>query len=191
MELKLLIEHYLGKKFSLDAASIEGITAAIDRLSFQKGEKAFSENQVVNHVYFMVRGGARSYYLKDGIEVTTWFAFEGDSVGSLQGYKGNPSRETVEFMEDSECLRIDLTKLKEKQKNDLAVSHFISAVIEEYALFLEDRLRQLQYNEGLHRYLYILEHEPYLLQRVSLTHLASYLGIARETLSRLRAKINL
>jgi CRP-like cAMP-binding protein len=38
------------------------------------------------------------------------------------------------------------------------------------------------------RYLYIEEHNPRLLQRISLSQLASYLGVTRETLSRIRGK---
>jgi len=46
----------------------------------------------------------------------------------------------------------------------------------------------MQYNPE-ERYKYILNNEPYLIQRLTVTHLAQYLDITRETLSRMRAKV--
>jgi CRP-like cAMP-binding protein len=174
-----------------DERPLEEIRGTLSEVYFKSGDTPIKEGGYHDFGYFILRGGARSYYLKDGKEVITWFAFENDFVASLLNYKGKPGRETVEFLEDSHCVRIDLKKVASRSKTDLICSHFINAIIEEHILFLEERLRYIQYSEGLERYLYILEKEPILLRRISLTHLASYLGISRETLSRLRAKITL
>ena len=40
------------------------------------------------------------------------------------------------------------------------------------------------------RYSFLLENKPHYLQRIPLTHLASYLGMSRETLTRIRKKIS-
>ena len=64
----------------------------------------------------------------------------------------------------------------------------INAIIEEYALFLEDKVYFSQMMSSMDKYLVLLEQEPQLFQRIPLTYIASFLGISRETLSRLRAK---
>jgi hypothetical protein len=46
----------------------------------------------------MLRGAARSFYLKDGIEVNTWFALEDEVIGSLRTFRDHPSRETIELI---------------------------------------------------------------------------------------------
>jgi CRP-like cAMP-binding protein len=153
-----------------------------------KHEILLRENQRHDFAYFVIEGAARSYYLKDGTEVNTWFAFENDLIGSLHTYRELPSRETVELLEDSTLIAINLRTLKPLAHFNLQISNFVGAVIEEYAQFLEDRIFYSQFMSSMERYELLLKHEPKALQRIPLTYIASYLGISRETLSRLRGK---
>lgn len=154
----------------------------------EKDKVLLTENQKHDYAYYVIQGAARSYYLKDGIEVNTWFAFEGDVIGSLHAYNNLPSRETVELLQDATLVSINLRTLKPLTHSNLQISNFLRAVIEEYAQFLEDRLFHSQFMSSMERYELLLKHEPQALQRVPLTYIASYLGISRETLSRLRSK---
>jgi len=58
----------------------------------------------------------------------------------------------------------------------------------EHALFLEEKLYQLQFMSSEERYNALVDVAPEVLQKVSLTDIASYLGVSRETLSRIRNK---
>jgi CRP-like cAMP-binding protein len=140
------------------------------------------------YAYFMVRGAARSYYLKDGIEVNTWFALEHDIIGSLLNFRNLPARETVELMEDSTVLAIDMVLIRKHMQSNQEITNFILAIVEEYALFLEEKAFYLQMTDSMEKYRILLETAPELLQRVPLTYLSSFLGMSRETLSRIRAK---
>ncbi|MFN5168175.1 MAG: Crp/Fnr family transcriptional regulator [Cyclobacteriaceae bacterium] len=146
------------------------------------------EQEKHDYAYFMLQGAARSYYLSDGTEVNTWFAFEQDMIGSLHAYRDLPSRETVELLENATLISINLRTLKPLTRSNLLVSQFVGSVIEEYAQFLEDRIFYSQFKNSKERYELLLRHEPQVLQRIPLTYIASYLGISRETLSRLRGK---
>ena len=179
----------------LDPATKENAWASFeDTLSevyFREGDSPIKQGRHHSFAYIILKGAARSYYLKEDKEVITWFAFENDVVASLQNYRNKPALESVSFLEDSHCLKIDLQGLHAISKTNISISHLINAILEEHIEFLEERLRLLQHNPGIDRYLHILEKEPNLLQKIPLTYLASYLGISRETLSRLRAKISL
>jgi hypothetical protein len=72
--------------------------------------------------------------------------------------------------------------------SNVQIANFINAIIEEYALFLEDKIYFSQMMSSMDKYLVLLEQDPQLFQRIPLTYIASFLGISRETLSRLRAK---
>lgn len=72
--------------------------------------------------------------------------------------------------------------------SNIQISNFINAVIEEYAQFLEEKIYFSQMMNSIDKYLILLDKEPQLFQRIPLTYIASFLGITRETLSRLRAK---
>ena len=61
-------------------------------------------------------------------------------------------------------------------------------MLEEHALFLEYRLHQLLFMSSKERYENLLKAAPEVFQRISLTDIASYLGVSRETLSRIRSQ---
>jgi CRP-like cAMP-binding protein len=164
------------------------IYAQLSILNFDKKHLLISENQQHDYAYFVIKGAVRSYYLKDGIEVNTWFAFENDMVGSLHNFRNLPSRETFELIENTSLISINLRNIKPLMYSNIEISNFVTAIIEEYAIFLEDRIFYSQLMNSLERYESLLENEPHVLQRVPLTYIASYLGISRETLSRLRSK---
>jgi CRP-like cAMP-binding protein len=156
---------------------------------WHKGETLIREGHYHPNMYFLQKGAARGYYIKDGTEVNTWFAFENELVGSFQNYLNNPSQESIELLENCRLVVIHLAPLQKLLSFNIQVSNFVRLIVEEYTAFLEERVFGLQFMSSMERYLYLLEHEPETLRRVSLTHLSSYLGITRETLSRLRAKI--
>ena len=59
---------------------------------------------------------------------------------------------------------------------------------EEYCKILEERIMSLHTKSAEQRYQTLLREQPEVSQRVSLGHIASYLGITQETLSRIRKK---
>jgi len=184
---KTFIDH-----FSADQKLTDQTKAEIcNHLSIQNLEKKhilIKENQRHDFAYFVIKGAVRSYYLKDGIEVNTWFALENDIVGSLHNFKDKTSRETMELIENSTLISINLKKIKPLMLSNIQIANFINAVIEDYALFLEDKIYFSQMMSSNDKYLALLNKEPRIFQRIPLTYIASFLGITRETLSRLRAK---
>lgn len=109
-------------------------------------------------------------------------------VGSLYNFKDKSSRETIELLENSTLIAINFKKIKSLMFTNIQIANFVNAIIEDYALFLEDKVFSSQMLSSMDRYVMLLDKEPKLFQRIPLTYIASYLGISRETLSRLRAK---
>lgn len=171
-----------------DPAVISELTAQLSVMELRKSHTLIREHQHHDFAYYLLEGAVRSYYLKDGIEVNTWFAFENEIVASLRNYHNQPSRETLELVEDSKLIAINMRALKSLIDTNIFVRNLISNIIEEYAVFLEERMYYSQFTNSTERYQFLLKHEPRLFQRIPLTYIASYLGISRETLSRLRSK---
>lgn len=184
---KSFIDHFATNQQLTDNTKAE-ICSHLSILNLDKKHILIKENQRHDFAYFVIKGAVRSYYLKDGVEVNTWFALENDMVGSLQNFSNNPSRETIELIENSTLISINLKQIKPLMFSNIQIANFINAIIEDYALFLEDKIYFSQMMSSIDRYLILLDKEPKLFQRVPLTYIASYLGISRETLSRLRAK---
>ena len=169
----------------------ESLIALLKHSSYSKstkGTKLISEGKRHGYFYIILKGGVKSYYSKESKEVCMWFAFENEAMGTTTTYEGFPSKETVELLEDSELIRFKIEKLKELTRTDLSISHLINDLIIEHTLCIEERLYQLQFMTSEDRYKVLLETTPEILQKVSLTDIASYLGLSRETLSRIRSK---
>ena len=94
---KTFIDHFSTHQ-KLNENTIAEIGSHLAILNLDKKHVLIKENQLHDFAYFVVKGAVRSYYLKDGVEVNTWFALENDMVGSLHNFKGNPSRETIELI---------------------------------------------------------------------------------------------
>ena len=76
------------------------------------------ENQKSDFAFVIIKGAARSFYLHDGLEINTWFAFEDEVVGSLRSYNDLPSRETVQMLEDSVLVSFNMKEIKELMKSN-------------------------------------------------------------------------
>ena len=184
---KTFIDHF-SNNLQLTENTKEEICKFLAVLELSKKHVLIKENQGHDFAYFVIKGAVRSYYLKDGVEVNTWFALENDMVGSLHNLKDNPSRETIQLLENSTLISINLKQVKALMFSNIQIANFINAIIEDYALFLEDKIYFSQMMSSADKYRILLEKNPQLIQRIPLTYIASFLGISRETLSRLRAK---
>ena len=187
IRFKNFIDHFAVEQELTDETKAE-ICNHLSILHLNKKHVLIKDNQYHDFAYFVIKGAVRSYYLKDGVEVNTWFALENDMVGSLQNFKNCPSRTTIELVEKSSLISINLKQIKPLMLRNVQIANFINAIIEEYALFLEDKVYFSQMMSSMDKYLVLLEQDPQLFQRIPLTYIASFLGISRETLSRLRAK---
>lgn len=156
----------------------------------KKGEIALKEGKVCRAVYFVEEGYLRTYYNReDGSVVNLDFTFEGEFTSNLKSAIGRePSQMSIEAGEDALLWVFDLDKLSPEMKSHPSVSRFIRRVTMQMLLASESRGNLLKIYTPAERYHYIERNKPHFLHRVSLSHLASFLGVSRETLSRIRAK---
>jgi CRP-like cAMP-binding protein len=173
----------------LEEESLNALMKHSSYLKYEKGTKLILEGKTHGYFYLILNGGVKSYYLKESREVCMWFAFEKEAIGTITTYEGLLSKETIELLQDSELIRFEIEKIKELSRTDISIIHLLNNLIIEHTLCIEERLYQLQFMSSKERYKVLLETTPEILQTVSLTDIASYLGISRETLSRIRSEV--
>lgn len=173
---------------NLEEGSLNTILKYSSYLKSIKGTKLISEGKRHHYIYLIIKGSVKSYYSKDSKEVCVWFSLENEIIGTTSTIQGGASKETLELLEDSELIKLNIEKIKELAQTDLSISNLLNNLWEEHAIFLEERLYQLQFMNSHERYKVLIKNTPEILQRVSLTDIASFLGLSRETLSRIRAK---
>lgn len=156
-----------------------------------KGQMILRPDEVSRNIY-IIQSGITRHYRHDlkGKSFNTWFSFEGDVVLALESFVNqSPSKEVIEVMEDCEFISIhheDVLRLREKYH---LMETLFRELIELYYIELEHRLYRIQTYSAQQKYEYLVEHKPHFLRRLPQNHIASFLGITKETLSRIRSKV--
>lgn len=167
------------------------ITECIPIRSFAKGHILLREGQVSDESYFNIKGLVRKYYLVDGEERTTQFYIEEDAISSLRSYTHRtPANHYLECLEDTRLAILTREKEKELMNRVPGFESLCRVSAEEELGKQEDKLAQFMISSPEKRYLDLMENRPELLQRVPQYHLASYLGVKPESLSRIRKRIS-
>jgi len=94
----------------------------------------------------------------------------------------------VELLEDSELIKFNTEKMEELSQTCFSLKTIRDNLLKEDIKWFEERVRQSQFTNSNERYEALIKHTPEILQRVSLTDIASYIGVSRETLSRIRSR---
>jgi CRP-like cAMP-binding protein len=148
------------------------------------------EGQVCKELGFINSGAFRMYYLSDGKEINTHFSFENEFVVNYDSFlQEAPSRYFIQALEDAEIVTFNLPTLQSAYNQSQNWERF-GRIMAEYSYKLTTkRVEGFMFMDAEQRYLQMIEEAPHFLERVPLYHLASYLGVERESLSRLRKKI--
>ncbi len=161
--------------------------------AFEKGESKKGDTLVPMHsickkLYVLESGIAKQIrHKEDGTEHITWFSFENDLVTSYTSFvTQKPSFEAVLAIEDCSYMSISRDVCYELAERYHAVETFFREMLELYFMEADERLFFLQALTAKQKYNYILEKMPHFIQNIPQKELSSFLGITRETLSRIR-----
>src|SRR3954447_10111290 len=160
-------------------------------LEVKKNEHLYRSGQIVRHVYFVEQGCLRQYYINNnGEERTIYFKVEDGWCSELVSFLDNrPTELNLQALEDSKLQIIN-------QKNWIyAVTQIQSFTMgfiraqQDTNYMLKKRLAEATVETPEEKYLRFIKEEPLLLQRIPLYHIAAYLAMTPETLSRVRKEI--
>lgn len=166
------------------------LSRCVRRVQYAKNDVLLQQGQTCRYLYHLERGLARGFYYQNDKDITSWLAFEGDIVTSMYSFiRQKPGYEGIELLENAVLYAISYPDLQELYTRFPAMNTAGRLLTEHYYVELEERLASLQFRTAKERYEYLLEKQPQVIQRVSLGHVASYLGITPETLSRIRGQV--
>lgn len=173
----------------ISADSINKLFEITSTADLKKGKLILKEGTVCKTIVFVEKGYLRTYVNKDGIEINTDFTFENNFITNLKSLRSNSiSDSNIVTGEDSTIFEFDKDKLLDLYKVSPEIESFGRKLLEQLLISQEEHSNLFKIYSPTERYHYLLQHNPNLLQRVSLSQLASYLGVTRETLTRIRRK---
>lgn len=139
---------------------------------------------------FINKGCFRTYYLADGKEINTHFVFENEFVVDYDSLiQQTPGKYYIQALEHTEIVAFTLASLQSAYSQSKNWERFGRIMAENAYKITTKRVESFLFLDGEQRYLDLLKNQPHMLDRIPLYHIASYLGLERESLSRLRKKI--
>lgn len=187
-----VFESYLEKAIpGISKDEVERIRLAATTRKLRKREILLHEGAVCRHKIFVLQGLLRSYSLgEDGREYVMRFAAEGNWTSELESLvNGTPSAYYIDAIETSQVLlwtREDFEKLQVTIPGIAALSQYLMT---QTISMIQKRVLMNISSSPEERYLDFIASFPGIFQRIPLHIVASYLGVSRETLTRVRQSL--
>ena len=157
----------------------------------KKGDVFLKEGQRADKLYYIINGFVRVYYLDlEGNEITHWFCAEDAIISSPFSFlKQERNILFFEALEDTELLLISAAQLKQLFHHLPELSDAFRQINAEFAMVLSRRIMSIHTETAEERYLRLMKEYPLLFQKTKLSHIASFLGITQQSLSRIRKNL--
>jgi CRP-like cAMP-binding protein len=188
-------EHFLKTIFpssDFKESELEWILPKFKQVHFIKNDFLLSEGKTENYYWFLESGYVRSFVNDtNGNDITTNFYGPTDIVIDWSSFfLRKPTRENIQALTDCVGWQLDfetfqqffntLETFREQGRKRLVSSYF--ALKNQSVSMIADQAKE--------RYIQLLKDKPHIVQNVSLQHIASYLGITKYSLSRIRKEIS-
>lgn len=176
---------------TLDSAERDLVTSLFKERTYKKGEFFLSEGQICKQVGFVAGGLMRYYINHDGQEKTYSFSGENNYVCNYESFlPQRPSSKIIQALEDSDVLVISYDDLQLFYANVREGERFGRIAIEAVFIQLLQDLSSFYTETPELRYERFLKNHADLQQRVSQYHIASFVGVKPQSLSRIRKRIS-
>ena len=181
---------YIRSFTPLPAADWEQILPCLERRTFQKGDQLLVPGKICRTLSFLESGLLRFYVETDGEDRTNFFTLPPYAFTSQRSFSRElPAEEGIEALADGVLWAINRADTYRLLEQLPSWSNFIRELIQEVQYNTQQILEAAQSESPEARYRAMLQAQDPLLQRVPLKYLASYLGIAPQSLSRIRKRV--
>ena len=171
----------------LTPPAVEVLGSILVPLKFQKGETILEEGRVCRALYFVEKGMVRQYYYKNKKDVTEHFSFEGRIVFCIESFlKQEPSRLIVEALENTMLYAIPYDELHNQMVRNQEIEMLYRKILEHVAISSQEHADSQRFENAAERYDRLLREKPEIILRAPMVHIASFLQMTPETLSRVR-----
>lgn len=166
----------------------EALAAMIKYKHYKKGELLVRIGQVPEYFYFITKGLARVFYVRNEMEVTDYFGIDNQFIGALPGlFSQQPSHKAIEVLEDSEIEYFSYAAFDKL----CARHHDLERAARKMSIFGmiegQKRIESIRFYSAKERYEELEKLYPGITNRAPLKDIASYLGVTQVSISRIRA----
>ena len=187
MEKRDILKEHISKTAKLTGEEFDYFFSHFKEESFNKGQVIIAEGDKVEREYFVLSGFLKAFFISDEAKMfilqfsmPTWWTSDYSAL-----YNGTRATINIDCITDATVLSISNTD-REKLCNTLhEAEHFFRWRTNKGYIAVQQRLLALMNSDTRSRYEELLGQYPALYEVVPKHLLAAYLGVSRETLSRL------
>lgn len=162
---------------------------ALSEKVYKKNELLLQEGEICKSLFYINKGFCKSYYEINAVVKNTEFFFENEIATNISSFgSGKPSEFNMMACEELHAILFDKEKLFKIAEQYIEVESLGRHCIRQIAYKQEEFSNLFKLYSAQERLEYLENKYPEMLQRIPLTQLASFLGVARETLSRIRKR---
>jgi|SRR5450432_118410 CRP-like cAMP-binding protein len=175
---------------ALTEGEIDLIQGFFTPKKFRKRQYFLQEGEVCKYTAFITKGAMRQYRVDEKGEehiiklyIENWWATDRESLMNM-----TPSIYFIDAWEDTEVLMVTKTDLSDLVDRIHTMSEWLRKLDANFAIASQKRINAAISLTAEERYSDLEKTNPVFLQRFPQHIIASYLGINRETLSRIRSR---
>ena len=184
---------YLRQFVKVEPEVESAITEMMREHTYKRGDTIRGAINLSTYAYYIVKGSARLFYTNRGKEHTYSFSFTDEFI-MLSRFiiRHHPDTVAIQFLEPTTVMFIPHLRMKDMLKQAgvqiaEAALLFVMSAMAQHAMALEERLDVMQTGSAEERYRWAIERYPQLPECATVTQIASFLGMTKETLYRIRS----
>lgn len=180
---------FIKSKVNIEDSELETILSKFKQKTLEKGKFVLRKGQIAHQYFYINSGGLRFFFGEYDQEETSWVVFKNEfftEISSLHHQK--PSRFNIEAIENTDLFYIDNLDMENLYKQFPTWQEFGRKTWEEMSARMVEQIISFQTLSAEDRYLESMK-TPELIQKVPVKHLASFIGITPNALSRIRKNI--
>jgi len=176
---------------TLSVEALNAFANILHEFKVLRGHVVVDEGEICNYMYYVERGLVLQYYKKNDQTVTEHISHEGDMVINIESYFNREPSKIITFMlEPGVLYGIPHDALEAIARQSFELCRLIFAIDERSLIISQRKADILRFETAKERYVRTLRENPEIIRRAPLHHVASFLQMTPETLSRVRSAVN-
>ncbi|MFK7953139.1 MAG: Crp/Fnr family transcriptional regulator [Ekhidna sp.] len=182
---------FIRKIVSISDQEFDETLKFFNEKKLKKGDYFVKQGEVCQHIAYISEGLLRTYYFNDkSEEITSCFCVKNAMTSSYKSFiNQEPSKLSIQALEDTQLLIIDHKHLQILYSKSTIWQQIGRMLSEQEYIVIEHYASVLNNETAKEKYLRLLQEQPHVIQKAKVEDIASYLGVTRRTLSRIRQEI--
>lgn len=182
----------IGSKIALNETAMNKLKQFFIPKKIRKRQYILNAGDVCQYITFVEKGMLRSFTVDDeGHEHVVQFAVEGSWISDMASFLSEKEAlYNIEALEDSEVLNLGTQAMDDLMHQVPGMERYFRLLMQNNIIALQRRVVAYMSLSAEEKYLKLMEVAPDIMNRASQQHIASYLSITPETLSRIRKQVS-